>query len=645
MEVLKQKISEVRRLLVAPVSFQEAAPLLILLFIAVAVSFALHGTFFLLSPYIWSLNPNVPLNEITPWIRAWLTEKDGMETYALYALVLVNLVLVALLARLAERLKAGKYLGVFGPVFGLVFLGLLVWFRLRVGFHPPMGARGPLAVALCVTALVGIVSCLVTKLAGRHRRLADLLIIFGLLPICFVATRSFSPNDYAYVFAPALGIIDHFKLSEIYFQYDLLISLFAAAWLKLRLDLNAFQVLAQASFYALFLGSFFASRRFFRAKNLSYWLLFALVLMKVYALMHDPIMFFQVTPLRLDLWIILFVLAYGRGIYSRWLGAALGLMLVFHRAFGLIYVLGYFELLATLWFLDCVSRPFSWSWVKESAGKLGRRAGPNVLMILVLFGLSCLAFGAAGLEAASLYQKLGIGFLQIHQDSFYWYVPILFSVTFALLLKNRRSLNEKYFHGGMFLIFLAIGESLYFFGRSHENNIINISAVLLFVTFLLMDLILSWANERERSAAWKFLASALPVLLVLAVAFFYSGIIKDKLVSQFQNVAKGQLIYPMPVSLGPNTLKPIVGDSQKVYFLGDYDFYYYYAWGYVPQGRFQPYDAWIYKKDLTSFLQGLIDGGYFVVVPKAEVKNQQEILSSLKYGHEVQPDGFLVIWK
>jgi hypothetical protein len=624
----------------------EVSRLLILLFIAVVVLFAFYGIFYYFSGYIWSLNAKVSLADITPWMRIWLSQKDGVETYVLYVLALADLAVVALLAGLSERLTVGKRKYAFWSAFALASFVMLFYLRRQIGFNPPMEARSSLTVALAVVALVGFLLWLIVKISGWRRWLADLLIVLGLLPVCFIATSAFSPSDYSYVFAPALRLIDHAKLSEIYFQYDLLLSLIAAAWMKLRLNLNAFQVVAQASFYALFLGSFFTSRRFFRTKKLSYYLLTALVLMKVYALMHDPAYIFQVTPFRLDLWIILFILAYERGFYSKWLGAALGLFILFHRAFGIIYCLGYFELIATLWFLDAIEWPISWRAVQDSFLKQLTRIWPNALMILSALGLSYLLFGSSLMEASSTYRRIGIGFMPIYHQSFYWYVPILFSVTFALFLKKRKLLDEKYFNGGLFLIFLAIGNSLYFFGRSHEHNIINISAVLLFVLFTLLDLVFSEEGGPARSRVGKILATALPVLLVLTITYYYSERILMKLGTQaFDVVIGNQLIYPMPVNVGPNVLKPVVGDSRKIYFVSDNDFYYYYYWGYAPQGRYSPYDSWIYKKDLVGFVQGLLDDGYYVVTPEAEVAGQQEILSGLSFAHTAQADGFRVMWK
>jgi len=101
-----------------------------------------------------------------------------------------------------------------------------------------------------------------------------------------------------------------------------------------------------------------------------------------------------------------------------------------------------------------------------------------------------LIFNGASIDSAYLYQQIGIGFIQISKISFYWYFLVLVSATVAILFLKRNNLSINYFNSSLLLIALSIGNSIYFFGRSHEHNIINISASLIFVLFLFFDLVL-----------------------------------------------------------------------------------------------------------------------------------------------------------
>jgi hypothetical protein len=287
-----------------------------------------------------------------------------------------------------------------------------------------------------------------------------------------------------------------------------------------------------------------------------------------------------------------------------------------------------------LWLLD----RFRWNHLKQ--------AWPNVLFLLAAVGCSYALLQGTFLEAASIYRQIGIGFMRTYHQSFYWYVPILLSLAFVMLLRRRVQIGERYFRSGLFLILLAVGNMLYFFGRSHEHNIINVSAALLFVLVMLLDLVFLEDGEPHQSPSWKLLATVLPILLVLAIAFFYSGRIKIKMGTQYRNIVKGQLIYPSPLDVGPNVLKPIVGDSPKVYFMTQCeDFYYDYYWNYVPQGHFLPYCSWVYEKDTANFVQGLLDDGYYVTYRDSDAKVEQETVDELKYGHSAQVTGWQVLWK
>ena len=633
MEIIKGKIIEALSRLVS------------LMFVAFAVTLALYGVFFHFAPYIWSLNSKIAPDDVTPAIRPFLDERDGMETYALYVLALVDLILVAALAKLSERLKTLRSWKFFPPLILAALLIAVACFRYYVWFVPPWEVRPTFPTTPLVTILALVVLWFLMRIAGRRRRFVDAIIVVALVPVCFVMTNPMDLNDYSYVFAPALRLIDHFRFSDIYFQYDLFLSLLAAAWMKLRISLQYFPVLGQLSFFAFFLTSLFWSRRFFVNKQLSYYLLFALVLMRVYAPLFDPLSAFQLAPLRLDLWLILFVIAYEKGVYSKWLGAVLGLLVIFHRAFGLIYVLSYFELLAVLWLVDLFQSRLTWRGFGASLKKHLVLAWPNLAFVAAGLATAALMFGGLSPEAASTYRQIGIGFASIYEHSFYWYVPVMFAVALVLLLRKRVRLGARYFQAGVFLILLAVGNSLYFFGRSHELYIIYISAVLLYVFFLFLDLVFSGDDGFDQSRLGRKLAIAVPTIFVVTIAFCYSGRIYDKLKIQVRNLAVGRGVYAWSLEDMPDVLKPVTGGSRKVYFMSNRDFAYYYYWGYVPQGRYSPYSTWVFKKDALNFIQGLLENGYYVVVPEGEVSDQSEMLAGLRYGHQSLQNGYLVVWR
>jgi hypothetical protein len=612
-------------------------------------AFILYKLFFRFSKIIWSRNINIDPNSLSPQVRSWVMQRDGIETYVLYVLVFTCIALTMLLAWLYDSLKSlhKKIILIF--LFFAFIAGSWIYYS-KIGFNPPMANR-----ALCITPLVPVavvmfILWLLIKIAKRREKIADLSIILFLIPICFIATSPISPSDYSYIFAPALRLLKHFEIKDIYFQYDLLLSFIAAIWMKLNINLNFFQILGQLSFYVLFLVSFFFSKRFFINRRLSYYLLVSLVLVKIYGLICDPVFVFQVTPLRLDWWLLILIISFASGVYNKLLGIALGILIIFHRTFGLIYAIGYLEIISVLFLLDFMDDKILFQTFKTKIKKHFSLCLPNVSILIISFIISLAISGTASLEAASTYQKIGIGFLPISAISFYWYFPVLASATVVLLIKKRKNLSINYFNSSLLLVALSIGNSIYFFGRSHENNIINVSASLIFVLFLFFDLLFfqQTADDPMQYKWRKIKFALLPGLLVLMITFFYSAGIIEKSHIQYENILKHQTIYPMPISLNISKVRQLTGNSDKVYFTGIYDFYYYYYGNYTPQGRFSPYMSWVYKKDMIGFMQNLLNDGYYIVSPGQGATNDprpdDEILSELRYNKDITENGFRVVW-
>ena len=62
--------------------------------LATAVAGLLYYGFFLLAPWIWSQNLPFRPEEIAVWQLLWLEDRDGIELYALYILMFLDLFLL-----------------------------------------------------------------------------------------------------------------------------------------------------------------------------------------------------------------------------------------------------------------------------------------------------------------------------------------------------------------------------------------------------------------------------------------------------------------------------------------------------------------------------------------------------------------------
>lgn len=637
-----------------PIKTKSGFELIEMTVLATAVAGLCYFGYFQLAPWIWEQNLPFRPEDMMSWVLLWLEERDGIELYALYVLMFLNLFFLYTLSNGWHRLvgKSVRYL------FVLPWVVVSCFFIGSIGFHPPMSTFADHAAPEILTqsyrAMLEIlpIIALLYYLQQHSARWTLMIVAAGLIPVCFISTSSFSLLDFGYIFAPALRLFYGAGVSEVYFQYDLLLSLIGLAWMKLRLDLNLFQVVGQCAYYLLLLGLFAFSRRWFSDKRLPVFLLVAMVLVRLYTQPSDAAQTFQVTPLRLDLWLILLMLVYFKGVYHWSTGLFCGLMLLLHQNFGLIYSAAYIQLLLTLCVMDAVVLPGKpIQTVATALTTFVKNNYRNLVLILIGALAHYLLFRNPNVQNDFYYTRLGIGFMKIAANSFYWYMVVVFGMSFVLLFRLRSMVSRNYLASGFCLIYLAIGNSLYFFGRSHENNIINISVILLLLFFLMIDLggrfLGSACNELAKPFISRNFTIIASLVFITAISIWYGVSITGKATLQVRNASKGQFIYPSWVRTQDvlnviADVKSVTGNNPKVHFVSDSDFLLNYYGGYVPVGYYHPTYAWISRHELSRFLQGLVDQGYYLVVDNAFAK---EVLSAIKISNFRYLNGCVVAWK
>jgi len=633
-----------------------------LLVISAAISCFVYHLFYHFAPVFWEMNSKFPVNELTPWISSQMWNRDGIEVYVLYVLMFTVVAVVYGLWQLYCRLGSKK---IRLALLAALLPAALYYIKL-IGFHPPLGNAPGAYASLGFLLLIFSGIALLAWLEALNKKLADVAVALVLIPIFFIATRTAYRSVYwfdtSYVLTPALQILHGAKFSEVFLLYDVLLTLLASILLKLGFEPALFQRLGQAALYLLIFGIYLFSRRFFVGKYLSAPLFAGLVLLKEYAGWWDPTCIPQGSPLRHDWWFVLLLLVYARGAAHWSVGLAAGLLVLLHRAWGLIYTAAYFQLILLLFALDFAAA--------LAAGKTGVSPGetakkhffrnlPNISLIAICFVLNLVFLGWDNEKCGVIiFQQLGIGFLKIAGQSFYWHVPILFGALFALLLSRRSILPERYLTTGLFLVLLSIGNSLYFFGRSHEANIIGISSSLVLCLFLFLDLAGTAAHEEERQRPlWRRLGvMALPYAFVLIVAASYSVNITARARVQYENLKKGQWLYT-PTKPDLAEMKKITHNSPLVYFMVapvlhdmgegfmEGDILYYYYGGYTPVGFWSPYQNWLITKDLAVFLQDLLDKGYYLVA-NADYYSSIGMPPGVTFGeYVITSDGYMIMWQ
>ena len=624
-----------------------------MIILATAAAGLLYFGYFQLAPWIWSQNLPFKPEEITPWILPWMGERDGIELYALYALMFINLFIVPSIIFGWSRFARNF------PRYFLIFpLGLAFAFLYSIGFHPPMSAISSHSITDIFTQSIEIlivispIIALLYYLQQRSAKWVVTIVALFLIPICFISTAPIEWYDYSFILAPALRLFNGVSVSDIYFQYDIILSLIGLAWMELKLDLNSFQLVAQAAYYLLLLSIFAFARQWFLDKRLPIFLLATLVLVRIYAGPGDVIHSFQLTPLRLDMWPILLILVYFKGVHHWSVGLFCGLMLLLHKSFGIIYSAAYIQLLLTLCVMNAVMIPEK--SIKTIFLALKELIKSSYLNLAAIFAGALLQYVLCNNESVQSdfsIVSLGIGFVKISTQSFYWYVLVILSLSFTLLFKLRFKVTSNYLATGFCLIYLSIGNSLYFFGRSHENNIINMSVILLVLFFFLIDVagrtFSDITGKLTSSFAHRNSVIIVVLIFIASITIWYGNTIADKGAIQASNAAKGQLIYSSTVSEinvfnDLYEVKAVTRNASKVYFIGDNDLLFNYYGGYAPVGYYSPVYAWISKPAFNKFLQGLLDQGYYVVIDTGLIG---EVLPFIKFTNRRKMAKFSVVWK
>lgn len=605
-----------------------------LLLVNIAVSCLLWFIFYLLAGWIRSFNPKITAADFVIYFRGAIYERDGFESFALYVIMFANMIGSLLLSPvIINFVKTDKY---YLPING-VLLAIAAFYFYNIGFLPPVSSLDPTNILVPIVLVVLSIGLYLLYLKSKIAAVIAVVAISSFTG--FIALGPPSETDIAYILGPALRLYHGFKISEIYFQYDYYLSFIGWAWMKLNFDLATYAYLGNVSFFLLFIGLFYFADSFFKTKGLSVVFIVGLITVRFYSIWADNPSIFQCTPIRLDLWILPLIIAHKKGIRHWTVGLMLGLLVIFHRNLGLIYSGAYAEILAILLFADIYDNYKKTATERQSIAAIltnhVKMGVINVAILIASVGMCFVLFHEFFSPSAIMYRKLGVNMMQIAKTSFYWYVPIILSGVFVLLFRFKKQLGIQYFNTGLFVVLLTTGNSMYFFGRSHENNILNISGVLILSLYVLFDLLLMHnadskqkteqaipANNKSKMPAiaqpnvlQQLTIMALPLASTALLGYCYAPRIAEKVNLQKDNLAANELIQPfrnMPVDIP--AVRSLTNNSNKVYFLNfNFDLYHYYYGGYVPQGYFSPCPTWVYRKDFINFMSDLVDKGYYIV--------------------------------
>jgi hypothetical protein len=322
-----------------------------------------------------------------------------------------------------------------------------------------------------------------------------------------------------------------------------------------------------------------------------------LLVVRFLAISKGPTAYPQVSTLRMDLWVPLALVLLRFGNRSPVTAAAFSLGYLADNLFGFLYFALYGAALVG-------SLIGEWrNGHRPSVAALLKLGAP--MAAVLLFQLS--TFGSLTNPAGKTYQQLHLGFLPIAPQSMFWgaawlLLLALFPIASDSVPARRRT--------GLFLFGFAATQLLYFYGRSHDHNLLNLSGILLIILFLALD------QLRQHG-----LGARVPALA--AVSFFCLATLaaaqpaKDKLTLARSRIAKGVLLEPAELEKeldrAPNLFAGY-GRNEKLFLFSQFDAYLNYRYRLPQVGYFAPFYASVFTEPTATAVRGLLGQGYRVLL-------------------------------
>lgn len=546
--------------------------------------FALQSLFILFHPLIIGAKPAINPALVTTWARWAVVDPDGIEMPIATIGMFFFLVGTATLAWLGRELRP-RSLATSSCAVGFV-LALVIVARTRsTEFLPPVELSAS-ALLLVVGAVVLLMIYLAADRASRMWRIVAAGCVAIVLTTAIVL--SLPPAavvDYSYYIGPALKHLQGNRLGSFYMQYDLLGTLLVEGLMRARLQLHQIQLvmaLILAAWYGLY---WLLIRRLFRRRSIGLLLFIALVVVRFLDIQEHPAFVPQVLPHRLDMWVPLLLLSTYWGLDSIKTSLAFATSYAFDSTFGF--------LAAGAYILTLLVRGVS---QREAIGTRATfmRTASRVAPIALVAAAQKLVFGSVMSPAATYYLDVQLGFLPIASTSLFWPIALLLGWATATFVIHREDSSSRW---GLLICLFAVTQLTYFFGRSHDHNLLNISGVWLFAIFLAID----QANELG--------SFAFPIggALVLTAALIGAQQSELKFTRVAERLRRGVWIETHAIERQVDMYRAVA--TPKTMLLDLADAYYNYRLRLPQRGFFVPFNANVFVEQTAIMLDDLLGAG------------------------------------
>ncbi len=566
--------------------------------------------FILLSPFIHTAGTQAEIHTITPWLQPWLSIQDGIELYVMTFFMPLYLLSGFLITRRSipeiKLLSDKRIHAFFGFVILSAFIANYFWKE-----HPESFKHYLIIFFLCL-----LPALIIIRFSGRKFSLFQKSALF-ILFFLFLVLIGFAVNnpphifDYSYYIGPANKILQGEMPGSFYMQYNLLGTYLFALMQKMNLGINGmFTVLVLIfSFWIVLYAK--AGSLFFRNKAYTGLFVLTLVLVRCLAISEGPLSQPQVSTLRMDLWVPLLIILYRFGFTSIYTATAFSLCYLADDVFGLLYLLLYLFTLSVI-LLSSLLKP------KSVSGRINPWLG--LFPVCAAFLIHYLLFHGFFSPASLIYSNIHIGFMPISLTSSFWFVAFLLPIGLYLLSQDKKNILVT-----LFIFAIACIQLTYFFGRSHDHNLLNISGIFIFILFLTLDRL---SSSFSGGLSKPFIAT---VCMIVLIGFNYASSVSEKINLAEYKIKRHSLIETHPtddyISLTRNYIKSLSED--RIIFLSEIDAYLNYRLGYRQEGYFSPFCANLYAGETVDFLNNELSHGYRLIVYPVENSNLAEEICAL----------------
>jgi len=559
----------------------------ILLFILKLLFVGLHQR-------IIAARPPIDPALITVWARWAAADQDGAELPIATVGMLVFLVGTAAAAWFLARTRR-RVLAIVAFVLGLLPAVVVFWRTRSTEFTPPDEPSTITLLLVVGGAILWGTHLLVGRVRGVFRGVAVVICAIALTVGIVLSLPAAAVVDYSYYIGPALKHWQGSPLGSFYMQYDLFGTLLFEGMMRLGFEMHQMQLvmaLILAAWYGLY---WLLILRLFRNRSVGLMLFVALVIVRFLNIQDHPAFVPQVLPQRMDMWVLLVLLAFHWGLDSLKTSFAFAVSYAFDSTFGFLAAGVY----AMAVLVALLGRP-------ETAGKRATflRLATLATPIAAVAAGQQLVFGSIVSPAASYYLDVKLGFLPIASTSFFWPVALLVGWATATFVIHRDQPSSRW---GLLICLFAVAQLTYFFGRSHDNNLLNVSSVWVFAIFLAID---------QASELGPF-AVPIGAVLVIFAAIMGTRQSAPKFVRIADRLEHGVWLERHPIERQVDWYRPVT--SPKMMPIDLADAYYNYRLRLPQRGFFAPFNANVFVEPTAIMLDDLLGDGVVPVILDPEM--------------------------